>query len=255
MRASIERMTQEIAKILDRQVHSIWLYGSVVLGDFRLGWSDLDFLVLTKAPITEAQAAQLLPLRQRLSAQEPDNPYFRCFEGVIANVEEYLTGRYTRLVYWGTSGQRVCDRYEADVFSRYELARYGERICGEGDRLLFSVPDREEMIAAVRNHYEAIRRYAVQTDESLYSCGWLLDIARCLYTLRHGTVIGKTQAGRWALEERLFADERPMRQALLVRENPLEYKDRPAIRAWLRELGPSVQAYADVLEEELRKYP
>lgn len=46
-----------------------------------------------------------------------------------------------------------------------------------------------------------------------------------------------------------------MRQALLVRENPLEYKDRPAIRAWLRALGPSVQAYADVLEEELRKYP
>ena len=32
---------------------------------------------------------------------------------------------------------------------------------------------------------EPISLDALVTDESLYSCGWLLDISRCLYTLKY----------------------------------------------------------------------
>ena len=66
-------------------------------------------------------------------------------------------------------------------------------------------------------------------------------------------MIGKTQAGEWALEAGLFSDEAPLRRTLEIRRNPRAYKDRPELRAWLRELGPIVQEYADVLEEELRR--
>jgi len=59
----------------------------------------------------------------------------------------------------------------------------------------------------VERHYGAIRKHAVTTDESLYAAGRLLDIARCLYTLRTGKVIARTQAGRWALEQGLAPDE------------------------------------------------
>ena len=43
---SIAGMTKEIVAILDGNVHSVWLYGSVVEDDFRLGWSDIDILVV-----------------------------------------------------------------------------------------------------------------------------------------------------------------------------------------------------------------
>ena len=36
---AVRKMTERIAAILDGKVHSIWLYGSVVLDDFRPGWS------------------------------------------------------------------------------------------------------------------------------------------------------------------------------------------------------------------------
>ena len=35
---SIERMTDCICVILEQDVHSIWLYGSVVMNDFRPGF-------------------------------------------------------------------------------------------------------------------------------------------------------------------------------------------------------------------------
>lgn len=251
MSESVERMAREIAAGCGGRLHGFWLYGSVVLNDFRLGWSDIDFLALTDAPITEEQAERLVPLRQTLSEAFPDNPLYRCFEGVIANLEEYRAGAYTRLVYWGTSGQRVTNRYAPDVFSRYELAKYGKLVCGKDEPGLFTIPKRQELTDAIRRHYDAIRKYAAQTDESLYSCGWLLDLARCVYTLRNGDVIAKTRAGEWALRERIFPDEDALRRTLTIRRDPLAYRDCEDTKLWLRELGPTVQRCADVLEAEL----
>ena len=248
---SIEQMARRIGGILQEDLHSVWLYGSVVLDDFRPGWSDIDLLVLSNSPLTEQQTQQLVGLRQAVTEEEPDNPYGRSFEGIIADRAEYFAGSFTRLVYWGTSGQRITDHYQQDVFSAFELAKYGRSVSGEHDRGIFPLPSSAELREAVRQHYVSIRRYAVQTDESLYSCGWLLDIARCIYTLRHGDVIAKTRAGFWALSEHLFAEEEPLRQTLEIRQNPLACRDREDVKQWLKRLGPVVQRYADVLEREL----
>lgn len=255
MEASIRCMSEEIRKILGPDCHSFWLYGSVVLEDFRPGWSDIDFITFSREMISPDQAEALLMLRHTLSEKEPENPYYRLFEGVICSLSEYKDDRFTRLVYWGTSGQRITDRWEPDAFSRWELACLGRAVYGEqADRSrLFSPPDREELLWAVRRHYEAIRLHARETDESLYACGWLLDIGRCLYTLQNGAVISKTQAGDWALERHLFANEEPLRKALEIRRNPLVHRDNPEVKAWLASLGPVVQQYADVLEEALKE--
>ena len=248
---SIEQMTDRIVRILDNRVHSVWLYGSVVLDDFRPGWSDIDILVLSGKPITEHQAQQIVGLRQVMLGAEPGNAYYRSFEGVIADKNEYLSGSFSRLVYWGTSGQRITDRYQQDVFSSYELAKYGQLVYGENGRNIFAGSSPVELRSAVRQHYESIRQHTVQTDEKFYSCGWLLDIARCIYTLRHNDVIAKTQAGFWALKEHLFTDEEPLKKTLEIRQNPASYKDRENVKQWLKSLGPVVQQYADVLEREL----
>ena len=248
---SIAGMTKEIVSVLDGNVHSIWLYGSVVQDDFRMGWSDIDILVLTGKQFTGNQAQELVRLRQTMATDAPDNPYYPLFEGVTANLSEYLSGTFSRLVYWGTTGQRITDRYRPDPFSQYELATIGKSVYGCDDRSIFTVPDRETLTEAVRSHYETIRKYARQTDGRLYSCGWLLDICRCIYTLRNNDVISKTQAGIWALQEHIFADGDPLRKTIEIRKEPMAYKNREDIQQWLKGLGPVVQRYADVLELEL----
>lgn len=254
MNEAIHRMTDKIVSIMDGKVNSIWIYGSVVLNDFQLGWSDIDFIALTESEITEKQAKELLTLRQSMLNDEPDNQYYRSFEGIIADIDEYSTGNYTRLVYWGTSGQRITDSCSRDVFSSFQLSRYGRIVYGNADRSIFREPSRQEMVDAVKGHYETIRKYAQETDEQLYSCGWLLDIARCIYSLRYNDVIAKTQAGIWALHEKLFENEAPLQKALEIRQNPMASKSSKEIKNWLRELSPVVQQYADVLDKELSLY-
>ena len=251
LRQSVDEMAGRIAGVWDIRIHSIWLYGSTVMDDFRPGWSDIDILALTGGPVTEEQARELVNLRQAMTEEEPDNPYYRACEGIIADRDEYLSGSFSRLVYWGTSGQRITGSYQRDVFAEYELAKYGIPVYGESDRSIFPAPSAEELREAVRQHYESIRRYAAQTDERLYSCGWLLDIARCIHTLRYGDVIAKTRAGQWALAEHIFADGEPLKKALEIRRDPAAYKDREDAKRWLKGLGPTVQQYADALEREL----
>ena len=56
---AIQIMTDEIVSILADNTPTISLFGSVVLDDFKLGWSDIDIIVLTERKITEQQADTL----------------------------------------------------------------------------------------------------------------------------------------------------------------------------------------------------
>lgn len=64
---SIEKIKTEIISILEDNKPTIYLFGSIALNDFKLGWSDIDILVLTDSEITEQQAETLVGLRQAFS--------------------------------------------------------------------------------------------------------------------------------------------------------------------------------------------
>lgn len=69
-----------------------------------------------------------------------------------------------------------------------------------------------------------------KTGRSIYSFGWILDIARCIYTLRTCKIIVKTDAVEWALENNLCPDPDALRIALEVRRSLLEHKEDKHLR-------------------------
>lgn len=250
MERALEGMARALSTALGERMAALYLYGSAAMGDFRPGWSDIDILCLTDAPLDEEQARELVTLRQRL-VEEMGEAIYRSFEGAVVALPEFLTGRYSRVVYWGTGGERLTDRYDFDPFSRVSLIRYGQMLAGVDIRERLSLPTADELRAAVARHLATIREVAGRTGPSLYACGWLLDISRCLYTLRTGDILPKTAAGEWALREGLCPVEDDLTRALTVRREPALYRDDPDTRDWLGHLGPAVQRFADVLEEAL----
>ena len=80
---------------------------------------------------------------------------------------------------------------------------------------------------------------------------WLLDIARCLYTLETGGILSKTRAGQWALEQQLCPVPEALTLALQVRQDPPAALADPACMARAAALGPDIQRFADVLETRL----
>lgn len=232
---------------------SICLFGSVVLNDFKLGWSDIDILVLTDAPIDETQVDQLVNLRQTLASQHNGNPYFRLFEGGILTKKAFFNSEKDRVVYWGTSGQRITERFNIDSFAVAELLSQGIILNGEDIRKNFTYPTSQQFKDDIIRHYNAIRKYAVNTDKNISSCGWLLDIARGLYTLKYNKVIPKTYAGEWAIEEKLIPDVGVMKRVIEIRKNPLSYINETQTLEWCGTLGKHIQDFADILEIELNK--
>ncbi|MGN0763855.1 MAG: aminoglycoside adenylyltransferase domain-containing protein, partial [Aristaeellaceae bacterium] len=199
---------------------SLYLYGSAAMDDFRPGWSDLDLLCLTRSPLSPAQADALLPLRQSLAEANPAVPFLRCAEGAVLSLAECRSSRCVRAVVWGSCGERLSDGWSPEAFTLLSLHQCGRFLAGEEVRASLPRPDASLLRGAVAAHMLTIRRHAVVTGSSVYSCGWLLDIARGLYTLRTGALIAKTSAGEWALAEGLCPDADALRHALTLRRNP-----------------------------------
>lgn len=250
---AIKAVRRRVVDILEGCAASIYIYGSLALGDFRPGWSDIDILVLTEKEITEGQAERLVNLRQVMLEEQPDNLYYRCFEGGMLSLDAFRLGEKGRVVYWGTSGERITDSYNFDSFSMCELLESGILIWGRDVRDRLSRPTFDELRADVRRHYEAMRKYARETERSFYSFGWLLDISRCLYTLRTGKIIAKTAAGEWALKENLCPCAEALARAVDIRREPARYLRDEGVLDEAQALGGSVQSYADVLERELAR--
>ena len=246
MEQSISIMVNRIADILKENNLSAFLFGSVVLDDFKLGWSDIDIICLTDNVIQEEQAGKLVNLRQSLMSEHQDNPYFKLFEGGILTLDSFLHNTVDTVVYWGTSGQRITNRYELCPFGKIELIENGRHVYGSDFRHFISYPTRSEIIEAIKSHYHTIRQYGKSGG------GWLLDIARCLYTLRTSKVIAKTKAGEWAIEENICPDLSIMKKVIEIRKNPLEFENNEEIKQWQNMLEEPIQKFADILEAELR---
>lgn len=238
---AIKTMTDEIISVLAANKPVIYLFGSVALDDFKLGWSDIDIAVLTKHEITEQQADILVGLRQAMLERYPGNPYFRLFEGGIRSADAFLNGRNERTVYWGTSGERITDNWKMDSFGIAELLDSGILVFGDDIRYKMPYPTYAQLRDDVAGSVQTIRQHGD-------SVGWLLDIARGIYTLRTGKVIAKTAAGEWALENGLCPDADAMRKAVQIRKNPAKYsKDEMRVKPDI------VGCFADVIDEELAK--
>jgi hypothetical protein len=229
----------------------LFICGSSVLNDFRLGWSDIDILVLTQKQMSEAQAKSLVDLRQAMLAREPENLYYRSFEGGMLTLRAFLSENPDRVVYWGTDGERITDSYLFDSFSMAELIESSVFLYGKDIRKELKHPSFHELYADVKHHYGTIRKYAQSTGRNYYSFGWMLDIARCIYTLRTGKITAKTKAAEWALENNLCPDSCALTTALKVRRNPLKYRGDKEIFDYAETLGEPIQYFADVLEKEL----
>lgn len=242
LRLAINTMVVSIYRILADNSPSIYLYGSVTAEDYRPGWSDVDLLVLTADRISPSQAERLLYLRQELCVLDPATPHYRLFEGGMLDLGSFLTGEETRVVYWGTTGERIKSTHAFSALDRASLLQHGQLLLGKDVRRHIEMPDFREILEATGNHLMSIEAHGAGS-RSIYAYGWLLDTARCMYTLVNGRLTTKTEAAQWALDERLCPCPAELSMALTVRRQPELIRDE-SVLAYAETLTDAIQSYA-----------
>ena len=105
------------------------------------------------------------------------------------------------------------------------------------------------VIAAVATHLTAIREHG-KGCRSIYAYGWLLDIARCMYTLVNGRLTTKTAAAQWALDEHLCPCPAELSMALTVRRQPELIRDA-SVLDYAEGLTEAIQSFSALLEQAL----
>ena len=191
--------------ILGENLLGVYLYGSLAAGDFNPESSDIDFAAVTHEPIAEVELSALQAMHARIAAidskwgYELEGSYFPKF-----SFRRHLTAdaRHPHLSRGG--GLRV-EFHDADwVLQRHFLRESGLTLYGPApDTLIDPVsPDeiRRALAQLMENWWTPTLTDPARLDTPEYRAYAVLTMCRILFTLEHGTVASKPQAGSWALK-------------------------------------------------------
>lgn len=167
----------------------------------------------------------------------------------MLDLGSFLSGDATRVVYWGTTGERIKKAHAFSAFDRISLLQTGQLLLGKDVRRHIEMPEYPEVISAIADHLASIREHG-KGARSIYAYGWLLDIARCMYVLVNGRPATKTAAAQWALDEHLCPCPAELAMALTVRRQPELIHDE-SVLAYAEGLTEAIQSFAALLGKAL----
>jgi predicted nucleotidyltransferase len=181
-----------------------YLRGSLATGDF-IETSDIDFLVAIDRPVSDAEAAALIELHERLAALP--NPFADRLEGAYidrASLRRFEPGREFLTIECETP-LRWKVHETSWLMERYVLREKGVTLLGPDPTTLIDSISPEELRDAVR---QRVREWATWTANP-HDPEWLRPrshqayvvetICRALYTLAFGELTSKQKAAEWAI--------------------------------------------------------
>jgi len=202
--AAVEALLDGVKETLGEQMVGLYLYGSMASGDFDPQTSDIDFLVVTRGMLSEAQIVALGAMHARLWAAGPkmaaklegkylplaDLPRFEAQAGPFPTVNE---------------GEFFLARQESDwVIQRWVLREQGVTVMGPPLALIEPVsPEmlRGAVLGYLREWWMPMLARPARLEKSDYQAYAILSMCRALYTLRFGEIASKPVSARWAQAE------------------------------------------------------
>ena len=202
----LRQLLAGVREILGRHFVGMYLYGSLAVGDFAPNNSDIDFVVVTDDDLAYELFLALKEMHARVAAGE--SKWVRELEG------SYIPRRALRRydpqharhphIDRGDGGLNL-EQHDSDwVVQRYVLRERGVTLTGAPIETLIDPISTGELCQALREllHSWWLPMLARPTHllSPGYRCYAILTMCRMLYTFRHGAVVSKPVAARWALE-------------------------------------------------------
>lgn len=199
----LQSFLDNIRRIYRERLVGVYLYGSLVSGDFDLDSSDIDLMIVTSFRITAKDLAVLRRMHDSLARDNPDwdNRIDVVYLSAKA-IKEFRTEKGPVVI---SSGEPLHIR-EGEPLKDWLQNWY---IVRENSKTLFGLPPKSVIPPITREECaEAIRRYAAEINErvkhSLNQKGQayaILTMCRVLCFLKTGEQASKKQAALWAQQQ------------------------------------------------------
>ena len=226
LRAVLTDLAEQAGRALDGNVVGVYLKGSFALG-FGDVHADVDFLVVTKYPLTASHEEAVREVHKTLPNRS--ERWAHVLEGSYTNLAS-LSERAHLMKPWlyvdnGNREMEMSTHDNSEVF-RWVLKNRALTVTGpDAGSLLPDIPPQVVRDEAVR--LAAQRREEALEDPEYLENGWgqpheVLTYCRMLYTASTGEVTGKNASGRWCLTV-LPTEWHPLIQSAIEnRPSPLE---------------------------------
>ncbi len=199
-------MFVNIQEILGHQFVGMYLFGSLANGDFD-EHSDIDILIVTDGELSAGTFSVLQKLHKRINGL--DSPWANQIEASYIPQTALRRFDHTSKLYphmdRGDGEVLHMMSHESDwIIQRHLLREHGIVITGPSLRDLIdpvsSVDLRQAVVDVLPLWVEPILADPSQINKRGYQSFIVLSLCRMLYTLRHGKILSKPTAAKWALE-------------------------------------------------------
>jgi len=203
--AVLRLLLQEVRGILGPEFVGMYCYGSLSLGDFEPGSSDIDFLVVSAHELPESMLHALDAMHARIAAsgllwaEKLEGSYIP--RATLRRYDPANNRHPTIGMDWPFSIRAHGCHW---VIERSIVREYGVVVDGPPPRTLIAPVSSDDLAAAVRQALDGFWRIPLDGPEPEwlrtrdYQAFAILTMCRALYTLAHGTVVSKSAAAAWA---------------------------------------------------------
>ncbi len=237
----LERLIGELNIVLGGDVAGIYLYGSVIDGDFDFTVSDIDLVVVLEAELDEQGFAALKQMHWRVVGDHPEwddrlelaylsRGALKTFREETSTIGIISPGEPFHLIQAGNDW----------LISWYALRENGVALQGPPIQTLIDPIPQHDWLNAVKIHICHYRESVKSAPNKPYLSYIVLTVARGIFTLEHRQSTSKIKAAEWArrnypqwsdlIERALRWRHDPAADSLTIE------RIRPQIEAYLKDL-------------------
>jgi hypothetical protein len=245
----LDSLLIDIQGVLGSKLKGLYLYGSLVWGDFDYSVSDIDLLAVTSDDLTISDYDRLKEMHNHFAKTHPfwDNQ----IEVQYASISGLKTFRSVSSKMANISPGEPFHVIDAGIdwlTNWYFVQEYGLTLFGPHPSTFIPPITKEEFVQAVYDHALFWTVHVKQTKELRpYQSYAVLTLCRALYTTTFGEQVSKQKAADWAMTQLPeWADF--IREALHVRSHGSEIKSIDASVAY-----PKTELFVQEAVERIKK--
>jgi hypothetical protein len=212
-------LLDQMQRILGQKLVGLYLYGSLVSGDFDRDTSDIDLLAATESDIDDQEFQQLQPMHIDLIAR---NQYWRNrLEIAYLSIIALKTFRmHTSKIAIISPGEpfHIKEAGKDWLINWWVVREQGVVLFGPAPSTIIDPISKQEFLEVVQAHTRSWRDWIDGMRDQPSQAYAILTLCRALYAYNNGEQASKKQAALWA-QERFPQWASVIQQALVWRQN------------------------------------
>lgn len=198
----LRALRTRIQQCLGENLIALYLYGSLVTGDFAPDISDVDLLAVTANDLGAAEFAALQRLHVDLPRKWPEwEDRIEVAYASVAALQSFRSEQHHFAII--SPGEplhrKIMDR--GYLMNWYVVRERGTALMGPPPAVVIPPIDKAEFTLAVQSYVSWLAERLPEVTDSLYFSYAVLTACRALFLLRKGELASKEQAAAWAQEE------------------------------------------------------